>query len=297
MKAIYFILVLVLGSAFIVDAQIKVPRLSPKEKIATTIGMVEVELIYSRPSMRNRKIFGDLVPFNEVWRTGADLNTKIVFSENVLVGNQLLKAGSYTIFSKPNRDSWEVYFHAELNEYGAPDSLQSEKILATLVLDPTPLTEPIETFALTFENHTSNSVVLNLSWENTEIKIPISTDVDKIIQSMLYQANVDLARNYESAAWIYFDKEKKYLEALDAINRSIEIMEAEIPFVKWVADKSNLSNPNRPRRYLTKAQILAQLDKKNEAIVEAKKSLDIGYKIESEYYIKKCLDFIEEWEK
>lgn len=297
MKGIYFVILMVLGLTYIADAQIRVPQLSPLEKIETKIGMVEVELIYSRPSMRNRVIFGDLVPYNKVWRTGANRNTKITFSEEVLVGDIVLPAGSYSIFSKPQKDFWEIYFHTELNEFGAPDTLDSENILVTLKINPNAVKEQVETFTLRFKSHTSNSAVLRLSWENTQLDIPISTDTDQLLQSKLYQSIVDLAKNYEGAAWIYFDKEKDYAKALSAINRCIEIMEAEIPFEKWVADESNLGNPNRPRRYLTKAQVLAALGQKSEAIVQAKKSLEIAHKIKSQYYIDKNSRYIEEWEQ
>ena len=295
MRGICNILLLVLGMSCFADAQIRGAKLSPTEKIETYVGMVEVELVYSRPSMRNRKIFGDLVPFDKIWRTGANRNTKITFSEEILIGDIILEAGTYSIFSKPNKDSWDIYFHTELDAFGAPDTLQQENILAALKLNPTTLKEKVETFELTFKSHTISSAVLSLAWENTMLDIPLSTDVDKLLESKLYQSHVALAKTYESAAWIYFDKEKNYTKALDAINRCIDIMEAEIPLEKWMADESNLRNPNRPRRYMTKAQILAELGQKTEAIVEAEKALDIAYKIDSKNYIRKNLAFIKEW--
>ncbi len=158
MRVILYVLLACLSLMSSVNAQINGPRLSPSEKIETTIGMVEVELIYSRPSMRNRKIFGALVPFNEIWRTGANLNTKITFSEDVRVGNQSLAAGSYSIFSIPSQTSWEIYFHKELNDYGAPKSLISENILATLIVKPMMLSDQVETFGFSFNEIPTYSI-------------------------------------------------------------------------------------------------------------------------------------------
>lgn len=295
MKIFIPTVLLLLSFAFVLNAQINIPKLSPLEKIETNIGMVGVELIYSRPSMRNRVIFGELVPFDKIWRTGANRNNKITFSGDVLIGSLRLPAGSYSIFSKPSTESWEIYFHKESDEYGISDSIDFQNVVITFIAKPMHIEDEVETFSLAFKNHTSNSAVLNLSWENTQIEIPISTNSDDIIQAQLYQMFVDQAGSYESASWIYFDKEHDYAKALNAINKCIAIMESEIPFEKWVAEESNLRNPNRPRRYLTKAEILAKLNRKPEAIVEAKKSLEIAYKIESEYYINKCLAYIEKW--
>ncbi len=288
---------MILGTTLIGFGQMPIPKLSPLEKIETMIGMSEVTLTYSRPSMRNREIFGDLVPYDKIWRTGANRNTKIIFSEAVVVGQSPIPAGSYTIFSKPNKESWEFYIHTELNEYGAPDSLFSENIIARYKTVPILLKYPIETFELSFKNHTSNSAVLSLAWEHTRIDIPISVNSDQLIQDKFYQFYVDQASHYESAAWIYYDKEKNYHQALIAINKCIEIMESEIPFERWVADESNLRNPNRPRRYLTKAEILAKLNQKSRAIEAAKKSLDIAYKINSDYYIEKNTTYIKDWQE
>jgi len=103
------------------EKQIPYPHLSPLQKIETKVGIVDFTLVYSRPSMRGRKIFGDLVPYNKIWRTGANKNTKIVFHDQVMIGDTELDAGTYTIIAKPNIDKWEIYFHTELDEYGIPE--------------------------------------------------------------------------------------------------------------------------------------------------------------------------------
>ena len=101
---------------FSVNAQIETPQPSPFSKVEQKVGLTDVSLEYSRPGMRGRTIFGNLVPYDAIWRTGANARTKITFSTDVTVDGQTLKAGSYAVYTKPNEKSWEVYFYTEANE-------------------------------------------------------------------------------------------------------------------------------------------------------------------------------------
>lgn len=275
--------------------QISVPKLSPFQKTEIKIGMVEVVLEYSRPSMRGRKIFGDLVPYGKIWRTGANKNTKIVFKDKVLIGNQELKAGTYSVFTKPNQDKWDIYFHTELDQYGIGETLDPKNIVAQVSIPVVQLERDLESLSITFDNLTTHSAILGIAWERTYIPIPIKIPTNDIIQDKLFEANTNLAGNYESAAWTYYEYEKDYKSALIAIDKCISIMEKEEPFEVWLKGEGNLDNPNRPRRYLTKSEIHDKLGETAQAIKAAKKSLEIAEKINAKRYIKINTENLKKW--
>jgi len=136
------------------------PKLSPFQKTEIKIGVVDVLLEYSRPSMRGREIFGTLEPYDKVWRTGANKNTKIVFSDYVEIGGVEIAPGAYTIFTKPTNDTWDVYFHTEIDAYGVPDTFNPENSVVQLKVPAVTLNTEVETLAITFDNLTANSATL-----------------------------------------------------------------------------------------------------------------------------------------
>ena len=107
------IIVFVFAITSTVNAQVKTPQASTSQTIIQTVGLTNIELSYSRPSMKGRTIFGNLVPYNKLWRTGANANTTISFDENVMIGGKIIKAGTYAIYTKPNMTSWEIYFYSD----------------------------------------------------------------------------------------------------------------------------------------------------------------------------------------
>ena len=131
--------------SYAVNAQISTPAPSPFSTIEQKVGLTDVTLEYSRPAMRGRTIFGNLVPFGKIWRTGANANTKITFSEDVMVGDKTLKAGSYAIFTIPQADKWEVVFYTETGG-GTPSELDMEKVAAKVTAEVYPLGMDIQSF-------------------------------------------------------------------------------------------------------------------------------------------------------
>ncbi len=283
------------SNASFLKAQVSGPQLSPFQKTETRVGIVNVTLEYSRPSMRGRTIFGGLVPFGKIWRTGANKNTKIIFKDKVLIGDQELKAGTYSLFTKPNQDQWEIYFHTELDEYGVGETLDPKNILVQMTIPVVSLNRDVESLAISFDHLTTSSAILGITWERTYIPIPIKIPTDEIIQDQLFDANIDLAGDYESAAWTYYENEKDYKKALTNINKCISLMEKEEPFELWLKGEGNLDNPNRPRRYLLKSQIHEKLGEMDKAITAAKQSMQIAKKIKSKYYIKTNTEHLKKW--
>ena len=114
MKQVIFVYLTGLSLMF---AQIQTPQASPSSKIEQIVGLTKVNIEYSRPSMRGRVIMGDLVPYGAIWRTGANANTKITFSDDVKIGGGILKAGTYAIYSRPDKLTWDIYFYTKYNNW------------------------------------------------------------------------------------------------------------------------------------------------------------------------------------
>ena len=138
-------------------AQVQTPAPSTPQKIVQTVGLTEVTLEYSRPSMKGRTIYGDLVPYGELWRTGANANTKITFGDDVMVGGKTLKAGSYALYSKPNKENWEVMFYSDATNWGTPREWDASKVAATVTVPVYPMSMPVETFTMTFDDVKNDS--------------------------------------------------------------------------------------------------------------------------------------------
>ncbi|MDP5082489.1 MAG: DUF2911 domain-containing protein, partial [Winogradskyella sp.] len=142
---------------FSVNAQIETPQPSPFTKIEQKVGLTDVTLEYSRPSMKGRAVFGNLVPYGKLWRTAANKNTIITFSDAVTVDGQTLKAGSYAIFTTPNEKSWEVIFYTDTENWGTPQKWDDAKVAAKTTVETISLPMNVETFTIGFDDLTSSS--------------------------------------------------------------------------------------------------------------------------------------------
>jgi len=162
-----------------VNAQIVTPQPSPTAKIDQKVGLTDVSLEYSRPNMRGRTIFGDLVPYATLWRLGANANTKITFSDDFTVGDNTLKAGSYAIFATPNEKSWEVVFYSDTDNWGTPQKWDDTKVAAKVTAEAYPLPMKIETFTMSFDNLSSGGATLGMMWENVYVGIEFKVPTDK----------------------------------------------------------------------------------------------------------------------
>ena len=163
---------------FSINAQITTPQPSPYTKIEQKVGLTDVTLEYSRPGMRERTIFGDLVPYGKMWRTGANKNTMISFSDDVVVDGQTLKAGSYAIFVTPNESNWDVVFYTDTENWGTPAKWDAAKVAAKTTVETMKLPMMVETFTITFDNLSNNSAEIGFIWADTmaNIKFEVPTD-------------------------------------------------------------------------------------------------------------------------
>ena len=134
--------------------KITTPQPSPKAKVEQRVGLTDVSVEYSRPGVKGRTIFGDLVPYGKTWRTGANSNTKVTFSSDVSIDGQTLNAGSYGLYTVPNENSWEVMFYSESDNSGVPRDWDNTKVVAKTSVEVYSMPMNVETFTITFDDVT-----------------------------------------------------------------------------------------------------------------------------------------------
>lgn len=274
------ILVLFVGISSTINAQIKTPQPSPLSKIEQVVGLTDVTLEYSRPAMRGRTIFGDLVPYGKVWRTGANANTKITFSDNVTIDGQELKKGTYAIFTIPSETSWEVIFYSDSNNWGAPQKWDDSKVAAKTTVNIEPMPMKIESFTITFDDLETGSAVIGFLWENVYAGVKFEVPTDKIATKSIESVMAGPSKNDYFQAATYYQAEGKDLnQALVWIKKACE---GDDPAF-WYLRRMSL--------------IQAELGDKAGAIATAKKSMAGAEKANNADYVKMNKESIAEWSK
>jgi hypothetical protein len=261
-------------------AQIQAPQPSPFTKVEQKVGLTDVTLEYSRPGMRDREIFGNLVPYGEIWRTGANANTRITFGDDVEIGSQKLPKGTYGLYTRPNKDSWEVMFYKDADIWGVPQKWEEDKVALTATAEVTELPFPMETFTIFFDDLKHDSAVVNFVWENTVASLPIKFPTDsKTMASIEKVMNGPTANDYFAAGSYYHDTQKDNKKALEWVNKAIEMQGNNTAF--WMLRK--------------KALIQADLGMKKEAIATARQSMELAKKANNADYVKMNQDSLKEW--
>jgi len=243
-----------------VNAQIKTPAPSPGATVSQKVGLVDIELNYSRPGKKDRVIFGKLVPYGEVWRTGADASTKIKFSEEVNIGGIDVDAGEYSIYTIPGEAEWTIIISKSLENWDADNYKKEEDDAARFTAKPVKLNDVVETFTIDFSTLTSDGCNLDLSWANTRVSIPIKVNTDEAVMAAIKKTILDgpSANDYRRAALYYQDKGKDLEQALKWIDIAIEKRDDAFWYIH------------------NRAQILGDLGKKKEAIAAAEKSMEMA---------------------
>ena len=152
--------------------QDKKPQPSPTATFSQKVGLTDVSITYSRPSKKGRTIFGELVPYDKLWRTGANAATKITFSYNVKIAGKDLPAGSYALFTIPGENEWTVIFNKDHAQRGTGNYKESEDALRVKIKS-TKIAETVETFQINIEDNKPNSAIIELLWESTLVQIPL----------------------------------------------------------------------------------------------------------------------------
>ena len=243
----------------IAQETLRLPQSSPHSEISQTIGLTDINISYFRPSVRDRKVFGELVPFGEVWRTGANNATTITFTDDVLLNCEHIPAGTYSLFSIPGKDEWAVILNKDTAIWGT-EGYQESGDLMRLTVKPQN-SDFTETLTFSFSDISNNKANLNLNWETTQITIPIEVEVDRKvlseIRAALSKADKDDWQIYAQAANYYVLQNRYHNQALEWINKSLAIKESF--YNNWV-----------------KARLLAQKEEYKEALNLARKTKKLG---------------------
>lgn len=260
-------------------AQINTPAPSPSAKIEQVVGLTDVSLEYSRPAMRGRTIFGNLVPYGKIWRTGANLRTKITFSTDFTVGGKELKAGTYAIFTKPQANEWEVYFYTDYAGGGSPREWDDSKVAAYVKVPVFKMPMDIESFTMTFDDLKSDGANLGMLWENTYVAVPFGVPTDATVSAEIERVMAGpSAGDFYSAAVYLSDNGKD-------INKAKEYMDKAMSMIE------------KPRFWQLRQQslILAKTGDKKGAIKAAQASLADAKASNNDDYIKLNTDSLKEW--
>ena len=278
MKHLKLIILLCSGLAV---AQIQTPQPSPSTTLEQVVGLTEVKIEYSRPAMRGRTIMGDLVPYGSLWRTGANKNTTLSFSDPVTVGDQALAAGTYALFTRPGKSLWEVFFYTETENLGTPQEWQSKSVAAVIEVPTQSLAEPEESFTISINELTNTGANIHLSWENTRVTLPLEVPTDEKTMASIKETmkGTPKAGDLYQAAVYYRESGRDLQTAKKWIGKAIEM------------------DPGKYWMFRQQALILADLNEKEAAIKAAQSSLELAEKAGNQDYVRLNTKAIEEWSK
>jgi hypothetical protein len=221
MKALSSML-LALALPVMLQAQVKFPAPSPACEIKQTIGLTDVKIEYSRPSARDRKVFGDVVPFGEMWRTGANASTKVSFSTDLKVGGMDVPAGTYALYTIPGQTEWTIILNKNLTYWGTPDKYDMAEELCRFTVKPGKLTEKVETFTILPSHLRDDKAYLSLLWENTVVNIPLELGTAAMVKKELDKALAGPdGRFYYQAARYYLDSNTELDKAMEYISIAV----------------------------------------------------------------------------
>lgn len=273
------LLLLAVCTSFAINAQITTPQPSPSATVKQVVGLSDVTIEYSRPAMRGRTIFGDLVPYNKLWRTGANKNTIITFSSDVKIAGKELKAGSYALFTTPGESVWEINFYSDTENWGTPQSWDASKLAAIVKANPTKTADAVESFTIGINEINDNGAHLEISWDHTKVAIPFEVPTDATVMAAIDKtmAGPDAGDYYASAVY-YLNSGKDIHKAKEWIDKSMA-MTAKPAF--WQLRQQSL--------------IYAKAGDKKGAIAAAKKSLAGAQEAKNADYVKMNEDSLKEW--
>jgi hypothetical protein len=249
------------------QAQIKLPAPSPLQTLKQEVGLGNIEIIYSRPGAKGRQVFGDLVPYGQLWRTGANEATRIIFSEPAEIGGKKIDSGSYVLYCIPNVDVWEIIFNKGLQNWGTEGYTENKDVVRLKII-PLKNKTSIETFTIQINELKTESCTIDLSWEKKIIRIPVNFSIKENIRQQLSKAMQSNKKPYWEAAQFYFEYDKNLTKALENINKALE------------------TNIKAYWMYLYKATIQKEMGDNAGALKSAEASLELATEANNEDYIR-----------
>jgi len=261
--------------------QIQTPQPSPYSEIEQTVGLTQVSLKYSRPAVRERVIMGDLVPYGEMWRAGANANTVLDFSDPVSIEGKALAAGKYALFIRPGVSIWEVFFYTETDNNGLPSEWNPNAVAAVIEAEVTTVDQKIESFTIAFNNLHQEGAIISIGWEYTQINLALEVPTASKTMASIEKTmqGTPKAQDYYSAAVYYRETNRDLKQAKIWISKAIELDEGKY----WM--------------YRQQALILKALNETEAAVEASKISLELAQKAGNQDYVRLNTKAIEAWSK
>jgi len=265
----------------ITQAQLKIPQASPKATIQQTVGLTDIEIVYCRPAAKGRAVFGNLVPFGKVWRTGANENTTISFSDDVIIDGKTLPKGKYSLYTIPKIESWEVIFYATTNNWGNPETWNDANVVLRTTVKEEALSKPVESFTIGIDNLTADSAELSMAWENSSVSMKFDVQTQKTVL-----ANIETvlsgpsSADYFTSAQYLYQSNGDNTKAMSYIDKAMELS-TEKPY--WYTRLKSL--------------IQARAGDKKGAIETATISLAAAEAAKNQDYVKMNRESIAEWNR
>lgn len=282
LKSYLLALFTLLGTLSTGFAQVKTPAPSPNGSLSQDVGLITVSVEYSRPSKKGREIFGGLVPYGELWRTGANASTKVTLSDKATIGGKELDKGTYALYTIPGEKEWSIIFYNNLS-YGAlsQKDYKEEEVAAKFTVPAYKMENvTVETFTIGIDNLTNDGAELYLLWDNVYVGIPIKVDTDtKVMDAIKSTMAGPKSGDYYAAARYYHEQNKDQKQALDWVNKCLEMGGDRF----WILR--------------LKANIQAELGMYKDAIATANKSTDLAKESGNTDYPRMNEESITEWKK
>jgi len=268
--------------ALCTNAQVHTPPTSTKSEIHQVVGLTDVNIDYSRPNMRGRLVFGDLVPYGRLWRTGANMNTVVTFGNDVIIGGKTLKKGSYALYTIPKVEEWEIIFYADANNWGLPEKWDESKVALSTKVKAIGSDRKFETLTIAVNNVNIDYADLEIMWEKVIVPIRFTVPTDQLAMETIEETfSGPKVVDYYAAAEYYYLTGKDLKKALEWVEAAIQKSGDKVPYY-FVRLKS---------------QIQAKSGDKVAAVETAKLALALAEKANNLDYIKINNDAIKEWSK
>lgn len=248
-------------------AQVKMPAPSPTQTVKQDFGIGTIELIYSRPSAKGRKVFGDLVPFNKLWRTGANAATRLTFSEPVEMGGKKIDTGTYVLYTIPGVDNWEIILNKGLENWGI-DGYKETQDIVRFKVEPMKMKKKLETFTIEFSDVKPETCSLDIKWEKTSVSIPVMANFKDKVRMQMDAAMKTDKKPYWQAAQFYNEYDKNLPLALDNVTKAIE------------------GNKEAFWMWIYKAKIQKEMGDMAGAMESSKKSMELAAAAKNDDYVK-----------
>lgn len=266
-KAVLFLAFGMLSLGAAAQQKITVPAPSPLQTLTQKFGLGEVTIEYSRPAVKGRTIFGDVVPYGKIWRTGANATTKITFTDEVKLEGNTVKPGTYGLYTIPNKDSWEVMLYKDLTLNGNVAEYKTENEILRFKVKSIKIPMKMESLMINIGDISATEAKLTLLWENTVIAIKMTTDIDARVMESIEASMKSEKPEYFRAAGYYFDNGKDLKQALT-----------------W-ATKATEENPTAFYMFNLKARIEYKLGDKAAGKASAEKSIALAKEAKNDDYV------------